>query len=69
MFANFVDICKRLHRQPDHVLQYLFTELGTIGSIDGSQRLIIKGRFQPVQIEKVLRKYIGAYEVIRVFED
>lgn len=69
MFANFVDICKRLHRQPDHVLQYLFTELGTIGSIDGSQRLIIKGRFQPVQIEKVLRKYIGAYEVIRVFGD
>jgi translation initiation factor 2 subunit 2 len=59
MFANVVDICKRLHRQPDHVIQFLFAELGTVGSLDGSQRLIIKGRFQPVQIEKVLRHYIG----------
>lgn len=61
MFANVIDICKRLHRQPDHVIQYLFTELGTVGSVDGSQRLIIKGRFQPVQIERVLRKYIVEY--------
>ena len=61
MFANVVDICKRMHRQPDHVIQFLFTELGTVGSVDGSQRLVIKGRFQPVQIEKVLRKYIGEW--------
>jgi translation initiation factor 2 subunit 2 len=59
MFANVVDICKRMRRQPDHVIQFLFSELGTVGSLDGSQRLIIKGRFQPVQIEKVLRHYIG----------
>jgi translation initiation factor 2 subunit 2 len=59
MFSNVVDICKRMHRQPDHVIQFLFSELGTVGSVDGSQRLVIKGRFMPVQIEKVLRKYIG----------
>lgn len=58
-FANVIDICKRMHRQPDHVIQYLFAELGTVGSVDGSQRLIIKGRFQPKQIENVLRRYIG----------
>ena len=29
MFANVIEICKRMHRQPDHVIQYLFTELGT----------------------------------------
>ncbi|PWN90555.1 hypothetical protein FA10DRAFT_267007 [Acaromyces ingoldii] len=61
VFANVVDICKRMHRQPDHVIQYLFSELGTVGSVDGSQRLVIKGRFQPKQIENVLRRYIVEY--------
>ncbi|KAL4402790.1 translation initiation factor eIF-2 beta subunit [Malassezia pachydermatis] len=61
VFANVIEICKRMHRQPDHVIQYLFTELGTTGSIDGSQRLVIRGRFQPKQIENVLRRYIVEY--------
>lgn len=61
MFANVIEICKRMHRQPDHVIQYLFTELGTTGSVDGSQRLVIRGRFQPKQIENVLRRYIVEY--------
>ena len=47
----------RMHRQPDHVIQYLFAELGTTGSIDGSQRLVIRGRFQQKQIENVLKHY------------
>ena len=51
---------KRMHRQPDHLIQYLFAELGTTGSIDGAQRLLIKGRFQQKQIEIVLKRYIGA---------
>ena len=59
VFANIADICKRMHRQPEHVIQFLFAELGTSGSIDGSQRLVIKGRFQQKQIENVLRRYIG----------
>jgi hypothetical protein len=49
----------RMHRQPDHLIQYLFAELGTTGSIDGAQRLLIKGRFQQKQIEIVLKRYIG----------
>lgn len=61
MFANVLEICKRMHRQPEHVIQFLFTELGTVGSVDGSQRLIIRGRFQPKQIENVLRRYIVEY--------
>ncbi|PWN52804.1 hypothetical protein IE53DRAFT_250570 [Violaceomyces palustris] len=65
VFANVVDICKRMHRQPDHVIQYLFSELGTLGSIDGTQRLIIKGRFQPKQIENVLRRYITEYVICK----
>ncbi|CEP16458.1 hypothetical protein [Parasitella parasitica] len=60
-FANVTDISKRLHRPAEHVIQFLFAELGTTGSIDGAQRLIIKGRFQQKQIENVLRRYIGEY--------
>ena len=60
-FANIADICKRMHRQPEHVIQFLFAELGTSGSVDGSQRLVIRGRFQQKQIENVLRRYIIEY--------
>lgn len=52
-------MCNSLHRQPEHVIQFLFAELGTTGSVDGSQQLIIKGRWQQKQIENVLRRYIG----------
>lgn len=60
-FANFPEICKMLHRQPKHLLAFLLAELGTSGSIDGNNQLIIKGRFQSKQIENVLRRYIKEY--------
>ncbi|KAF7874007.1 hypothetical protein EAF04_002679 [Stromatinia cepivora] len=61
IFANIAEICKRMKRTDEHVTQYLFAELGTNGSVDGSRRLVIKGRFQQKQIENVLRKYIMEY--------
>lgn len=61
IFANLPDICKRMKRNDDHVIQFLFAELGTNGSVDGSKRLVIKGRFQQKQIENVLRRYIVEY--------
>ncbi len=48
-----------MHRQPEHVIQFLYSELGTQGSVDGAQRLVMKGRYTQKQIENVLRKYIG----------
>lgn len=60
-FANFLDIARTLHRLPKHLLDFLLAELGTSGSMDGNQQLIIKGRFQPKQIENVLRRYIKEY--------
>ncbi|XP_013383753.1 eukaryotic translation initiation factor 2 subunit 2 [Lingula anatina] len=60
-FSNFADICKMLHRQPKHLLAFLLAELGTSGSLDGTNQLIIKGRFQQKQIENVLRRYIKEY--------
>lgn len=50
IFANIADICKRMKRSDEHVTSYLFAELGTSGSVDGSKRLVIKGRFQQKQL-------------------
>ncbi|KAI9826669.1 MAG: hypothetical protein M1819_007303 [Sarea resinae] len=61
IFANLPEICKRMKRSDEHVIQFLFAELGTHGSVDGSRRLVIKGRFQQKQIENVLRRYIMEY--------
>lgn len=61
IFANIAEICKRMKRSDEHVTQFLFAELGTSGSVDGSRRLVIKGRFQQKQIENVLRRYISTY--------
>jgi translation initiation factor 2 subunit 2 len=64
MFANLAEICRRMHRQPKHLMEFLFAELGTSGSVDAQQRLIIKGRYTQKSMENVLRRYIG--ECLRV---
>jgi translation initiation factor 2 subunit 2 len=58
-WVNFMANCKSINRKPDHVLEFVLTELGTSGSTTGDNKLIIKGRFQSKQLENVLRKYIG----------
>jgi len=65
VWINFAEICTIMRRKPDHVLNYVLAELGTNGSVDGSQRLVIKGRFQPKGLENVLRHYISEYVACR----
>merc|ERR1712014_352537 len=60
-FVNFTEIAKMLHRQPKHLLAFLFAELGTTGAIDGNSQLVMKGKFQQKHIENVLRRYIKEY--------
>merc|ERR1712004_149793 len=60
-FVNFTEIAKMLHRQPKHLLAFLFAELGTTGNLDGSNQLVMKGKFQQKHIEAVLRRYIKEY--------
>ncbi|KRX20194.1 Eukaryotic translation initiation factor 2 subunit 2 [Trichinella nelsoni] len=62
-FTNFAEICRLLKRAPRHVLAFLMAELGTSGSVDGNDQLIIKGRFFQKHIESVLRKYIKYFIV------
>ncbi|KAF3932029.1 hypothetical protein ABW20_dc0104122 [Dactylellina cionopaga] len=61
IFVNLPEIARKMKRNPDHVIQFIFAELGTNGSVDGAGRLVIKGRFQQKQLESVLRRYIIEY--------
>ncbi|GJD06758.1 Eukaryotic translation initiation factor 2 subunit beta [Galdieria sulphuraria] len=65
VFMNFGDICKSIHRQPEHLLAYMSTEMGTTGNLQEGGRLVLKGRFQPKGIENVLRRYILEYVICK----
>jgi len=62
-FGNVLvyNLLYRMHRQPDHVMAFLLAELGTSGSLDGQQRLVVKGRFAPKNFEGILRRYVSKY--------
>jgi len=66
LFINFTEIVHNLNRDCQHTLNYLQTELGTTGSLDGQSRLVIKGRFRPAGMETVLRNYIKEYVMCRM---
>lgn len=59
--SNFQEICTLMHRSTEHVVSFILAELGTTGSIDAGNQLVIRGRFQQKQIENVLRHYIREY--------
>eukprot|EP00579_Thalassiosira_antarctica_P011883 CAMPEP_0201923144 /NCGR_PEP_ID=MMETSP0903-20130614/10978_1 /ASSEMBLY_ACC=CAM_ASM_000552 /TAXON_ID=420261 /ORGANISM="Thalassiosira antarctica, Strain CCMP982" /LENGTH=234 /DNA_ID=CAMNT_0048460417 /DNA_START=54 /DNA_END=758 /DNA_ORIENTATION=+ len=61
LWVNFQEICTMMQRSPQHVFQFFMAELGTEGSIDGNQRLVIRGKYVPKYIESLLRKYIISY--------
>jgi hypothetical protein len=48
-------------------MAFLLAELGTSGSLDGQQRLVVKGRFAPKNFEGILRRYISEYRVYFLF--
>ena len=61
LWVNFQEICTIMQRPPEHVFQFFMAELGTDGSVDGNQRLVIKGKYVPKYIESLLKKYIVEY--------
>lgn len=61
MWSNFAAAAQVMRRPLEHLMQFVLVELGTEGSIDASQRLVIKGRYQSKQIESLLKKYIVEY--------
>eukprot|EP00002_Diphylleia_rotans_P011186 TRINITY_DN2217_c0_g1_i1.p1 TRINITY_DN2217_c0_g1~~TRINITY_DN2217_c0_g1_i1.p1 ORF type:complete len:279 (-),score=69.09 TRINITY_DN2217_c0_g1_i1:187-1023(-) len=61
VWVNFQDICTSMNRSIEHVTSFVLAELGTDGNMDGSSRLVIKGKYMPRQIESILRRYISEY--------
>merc|ERR1712232_997099 len=62
-FINFQELCAIMNRNQEHVMQFMLAELGASGSLDGSMRLLVKGRFLAKDFEKVLRRYMLEYVV------
>eukprot|EP00889_Picochlorum_renovo_P005473 jgi/Picre1/32503/NNA_007849.t1 len=67
VFSNFMDLARSMNRNPEHLQAYLLAELGTSGSLDGQQRLILKGRFLPKAFEGCLRRYMNEYVLCNRF--
>ncbi|KAF2648775.1 translation initiation factor IF2/IF5 [Lophiostoma macrostomum CBS 122681] len=61
IIANFDEICDGIGRDREHLVQYLFAELGTSGSFDQRGRLIMKGRFQTRSLGFALDRYSKIY--------
>jgi len=65
LWANFPAIVKALHRSPQHLLNFVIVELGTTANLDGTGRLVIRGRFIPKQLESLVRRYIAEYVICK----
>ncbi|CAN8072372.1 unnamed protein product [Agarophyton chilense] len=52
-----------IHRQQEHLLNYIGAELGTTSNIQDGGRLVIKGRFGAEGIANVLKKYMLEYVI------
>lgn len=62
-----IDItAKYLNRNVAHIQSYFLAELGTDGSIDGRQQLLIRGRYLVDQIKSILVKYINEYVLCHI---
>lgn len=61
VFSNFASLCKELNRDKEHLMSFILSELCADGSIDGTERLIIRGKYPPSAIEKIVRNYINQY--------
>jgi len=62
IIKNFMDIVKKIDRDPMHVYKYLMRELGTAGNIQGD-RLILKGRVSSSLIQNRVDSYIKTYVI------
>ncbi len=62
IIRNFMEIVKRIDRDPMHVYKYLMRELGTAGNIQGD-RLILKGKVSSSLIQNRVDSYIKTYVI------
>ena len=58
-WANFVEYCNILHRETKHVMSFILAELGVDGTLDSKNQFNLKGKYQIVKFENLLKKYIS----------
>ncbi|PRQ60320.1 putative translation initiation factor IF2/IF5, ubiquitin interacting, MINDY deubiquitinase [Rosa chinensis] len=63
VLVNFMEYCRAMVREPDHVMSFMLAELDTSGSLDEQLRLVVKGRFLPKKFGAILRKYVNQYVI------
>lgn len=61
IWSNLALTCELLHRPMEHIKLFIFSELGTEGSIDSNKALIIRGRYNPKIIQSLIIKYLENY--------
>jgi translation initiation factor 2 subunit 2 len=61
MWSNFLIVVSILKRSVEHIQSFINYEMSTESSIDGNSRLLIKGKFNSKNLEKVLTNYIIQY--------
>ncbi|MCL7049362.1 hypothetical protein MKW94_027452 [Papaver nudicaule] len=61
VLVNFMEICQLMHREPEHVMSFYLAEMGTSGSLDGTQMLVVRGRFDPKNFEPIQPRYVNEY--------
>ncbi|KAM7524034.1 hypothetical protein LguiA_013936 [Lonicera macranthoides] len=60
IFTNFMGLCRTFPRvHIEHYMNFMLAELGTSGSLDADQRLVVKGRFQPKYFEGIQRRFVN----------
>jgi translation initiation factor 2 subunit 2 len=65
IWQNFQEIINILNRPGKEVLKFLSGQLGTAGSIEGSNALF-NGKFTKEQVTDVLNRYIDSYVICPV---
>ncbi len=60
-WTNFSDYQVTFNRPLDHMQSFVLAELGTTGSLNEENQLIMKTRIMTKNVESLLRKYIDEY--------
>ncbi|EAS05981.2 domain found in IF2B/IF5 protein (macronuclear) [Tetrahymena thermophila SB210] len=60
-WLNFMDIVNKMKRDPQHVQQFVVTELGTEGTIANNQLILKSSKFNDKHFESIIKKYIAEY--------
>ncbi|WP_136603361.1 translation initiation factor IF-2 subunit beta [Salinigranum halophilum] len=61
VYENFQATADRLGREPDHLLKFLQSELGTAAKIDEAGRARLTGSFKQSRVQAALEAYADAF--------